>query len=263
MNLANMKLGKQAPRYDSRTLMLADYLRPKVLPPPRASIDWTPKVHGWGMMGNDTLGDCTCAAAGHLIELWSANVSHQVTPTTTQIVAAYSAITGYTPSNPNSDRGAVELDVLKYWRSSGIAGQKITAFVSIEPGNHADVMDGVDLFGAVYIGLALPVSAQKQTTWSVPPGGAVGPGAPGSWGGHAVPIVAYDARTCTVVTWGALKQMTWQFLDTYGDEIYAVLSPQWIDSAGKAPPGLDLTALMADLNELTGSGKSKSRAKRK
>ena len=32
-------------------------------------------------------------------------------------------------------------------------------------------------------------------------------GQPGSWGGHAVPVVAYDVRGITWVTWGALQPM--------------------------------------------------------
>src|SRR5580658_8869232 len=57
------KLGKKAPKIDSRTLRLAKYLT--AVPPPPASCDWTKGVTEWGMMLNDALGDCTCAAIGH------------------------------------------------------------------------------------------------------------------------------------------------------------------------------------------------------
>jgi hypothetical protein len=49
------------------------------------------------MMGNDKVGDCTCAAAGHLVMDWTANTGKEVVPSSQQIVAAYSAITGYNP----------------------------------------------------------------------------------------------------------------------------------------------------------------------
>ena len=59
------------------------------------------------MMDNDQIGDCTCAAAGHLIMEWTANAqSKMVTPTDKQIVAAYSAITGYNPTTGANDNGA-------------------------------------------------------------------------------------------------------------------------------------------------------------
>ena len=106
-------------------------------------------------------------------------------------------MTGYKPSDPSTDRGAVELDVLRYWRKTGVGGYKIDAFVALEPKNHLHVQAAVDLFGGSYIGLALPVSAQQQKVWSVPPGGPTGTGAPGSWGGHAVVVEAYDAHGLT------------------------------------------------------------------
>ena len=68
------------------------------LAPPPPTQDWGSKVGaGWGMMGNDKVGDCTCAAAGHLVMDWTANTGKEVVPSSQQIVAAYSAITGYNP----------------------------------------------------------------------------------------------------------------------------------------------------------------------
>jgi hypothetical protein len=201
------------------------------------------------MMLNDTLGDCTCACAGHMIEQWTTYAGSAVTPPDNSILQAYEAVGGYNPADPNSDKGAVILDVLNYWRNTGIANDKIMAFASLEPKNHTEVMDAVVLFGNCYLGVQLPVTAQDQTVWAVPPGGPTGQGAPGSWGGHAIPIVAYDTRGLTVVTWGALKRMTWGFLDAYCDEAYAVLSQDWINKVTMLTPAkFDLATLEADLN---------------
>src|SRR5580704_7817183 len=155
-----LKLGKQVARHDPRTLLLAAYLTP-ALPTAPASFDLTSKVQAWGMMDNDQIGDCTCAAAGHLIMEWTANAKKKgSTPTDTQIVAAYSAITGYNPATGANDNGAVEIDVLNFWRQSGIAGHKIGAYMALEPANHNHIMDSVYIFGGCYIGLQLPISAQ-------------------------------------------------------------------------------------------------------
>ena len=244
------KLGKKPARHDPRTLQMANYL---ALPAVPAAQDWTKKAaKGWGMMLNDQLGDCTCAAIGHIVQAWSANAGPQeITLPDDAILKAYEAVGGYKPGKPESDQGAVELDVLKYWRKTGVGGQKIDAFVALEPKNHAHVQAAVDLFGGAYIGLALPVSAQTQKVWSVPPGGPSGQGSPGSWGGHAVVIEAYDAHGLTCITWGQKKRMTWSFWDTYCDEAYATLSELW---AGKtpAPSGFDLAALKADLRQVAG-----------
>jgi hypothetical protein len=250
-----LKLGKQAVRHDPRTLLLASYATP-ALPAPPPSLDLTTKIKGaWGMMDNDQIGDCTCAAAGHLMMEWTSNAKPKMfTPSNAQIVAAYSAITGYNPKTGANDNGAVELDVLNYWRQQGIAGHKIQAFVATEPSNDTHIMDAVWIFGGCYIGLQLPKTAQTQTQnnqpWSVPQQGPSGDGAPGSWGGHAVPVVAYDARSLTVVTWGALQTMTWGFWTAYCDEAYAIISSDFLTAANQAPNGFNLPQLQTDLADL-------------
>jgi hypothetical protein len=249
-----LKLGKQVARHDPRALLMASYVTP-ALPTPPASLDLTTKIKAWGMMDNDDIGDCTCAAAGHLLMEWTENATKKMfTPTDQQIIAAYSAITGYNPTTGANDNGAVEVDVLNYWRQSGIAGHKITAYVSLEPSNHNHVMDSVYIFGGCYIGLQLPISAQAQVQnhqpWSVPPGGTTGDGKPGSWGGHAVPVMAYNSQGVTVVTWGALQIMTWSFWEAYCDEAYAILSPDYLTGKKKSPQGFDMDQLQADLADL-------------
>ncbi len=250
-----LKLGKHPAQHDPRTLLFATYAM-AALPAPPASLDLTSKVKvPWGMMDNAQLGDCTCAAAGHLLMEWTANAQSKIfTPSDNQIVAAYSAITGYNSKTGANDNGAVEIDVLKYWRQSGIAGHKIQAFVALEPSNTTHIMDGTWIFGGCYIGLNLPKTAQAQTQnhqpWSVTSAGTTGDGAPGSWGGHAVPVVAYDARSLTVVTWGALQTMTWGFWAAYCDEAYAILSPDFLGKAGKTPDGFNLAQLQEDLADV-------------
>jgi hypothetical protein len=118
-------------------------------------------------------------------------------------------------------------------------------------------MDAVWIFGGCYVGLALPKTAQAQTQnhqpWSVTSAGTTGDGAPGSWGGHAVPVMAYDTRSLTVVTWGALQTMTWGFWAAYCDEAYAILSPDFLKQKGGqtvAPSGFNLAQLQEDLADL-------------
>lgn len=248
-----VKLGKLPPRHDPRTLQLSKYLDVSKLPPPPPAVDYAAAIDDWPMMKNDTVGDCTCATAGHMIEQWTTYAQKPFTPDDGAIIGAYSAITGYDPVTGLNDNGAVILDVLNYWRRRGIARHQILAYVGLEPGNHIELKDAVAIFGSCYLGLALPISAQHQAVWAVPPGGRIGTGAPGSWGGHAVPVVAYDIRGLTVVTWGELKRMTWTFLDAYCDEAYAVLSNDWINTMTKvAVNHLNLAALREDLRQLEG-----------
>jgi hypothetical protein len=250
---SHMPLGKQRARHDPRTLQLADYLDTTKLAPAPPAVDWGKKIpaNGWGMMLNDSIGDCTCAAAAHLIQDWTSNDGELVTLSDDAVLSAYEAVSGYDPKTGKHDDGAVEIDVLNYWRKKGIGDHKFDAYVALEPHNHEHIRDSINLFGGCYIGLALPVSAQRQRTWTVPPGGATGPGAPGSWGGHAVIIVAYNPRRVTCITWGQEKQMTWGFLDAYCDEAYALLSvDDWLHGDKQAPNGLDLETLRNDLEQI-------------
>lgn len=242
------KLGKQRPKIDSRTLQFGAYLT-KELPPPPPSVDYTKPVADWPMMGNDTYGDCTCAAAGHMIEQWTANTGKEVTLTDPQILKAYNHF-----AHGNPDAGANMLDVLNYWRKTGIGHDKIQAYAQLEPQNDTQLKDAVNLFGACYIGLELPDFAVPPHTdfltipWVVPGTGPVGNAAPNPNNGHCVPAVAYDQRFIYVVTWGAIKTMTWNFYDTYADEAFAVLSPDWINQKlGTSPSGFNMAALQADL----------------
>ena len=65
-----------------------------------------------------------------------------------------------------------------------------------------------------------------------------------------MPVVAYDARTVTVVTWGALQVMTWSFWAAYCDEAYAILSNDYLTGKKKTPAGFSLAQLLADLADL-------------
>ena len=245
-----LKLGKLPPRFDKRTLALAKYLDTE-MPAPPVACGREFRVPNFPMDLNDELGCCTIAAAAHLIQVWTAaNAGKMVTPSDLDILAAYEAVGGYDPSDSSTDQGAVELDVLNYWRKTGIAGHKIDAFAVLEPKNELHIRDSVYLFGGCYIGVQLPVSAQDKNSWDVPPYGTWGDGEPGSWGGHAVPVVGYGRRGLTVVTWGKLLTMSWAFWEAYVDEAYCVLSEDYL-ARGVTPNGFNLAELRSDLAAVT------------
>ena len=199
-------LGRRPARHDERTLRFATYA--KALPPPPDQCDWSTKTPQWPMMLNDKLGDCTIAAAGHMIEAWTANTTGAAGQVVADsaILAAYEAVSGYKPGKPSSDKGAIELDVLKYWRKTGIGGHKISAFAAVAPKTHVHVQQATYLFGGVYLGIALPIAAQSLLDagrpWDLPNRRPGADWLAGSWGGHAVPVVAYDQNWLTIITWG-------------------------------------------------------------
>jgi hypothetical protein len=246
-------LGKLPARVDARTLVLAHYVDRRALPAPPPTLDLTARVPEWPMYGNDRIGDCTTAAAGHMIEAWTAAAGGHATEVTEQaVLSAFDAVKIVDPST--GEEGAVELDVLRMWQSAGIGGHRIGAYARVGRRDHDLVRTGASLFGGLYIGLQLPLSAQDQDVWDWN-GRLDGPDAPGSWGGHAVDVVGYDETALTVVTWGMLQRLTWQFWDRYCDEVWCIVSVDFL-SGGKSPAGLDLAALERDLRLVSGQAAS-------
>jgi hypothetical protein len=239
-----MKLGKLPAIHDPRTLSYRNYKTGSAVIPVEAH--WG---HGlvYGSLGNTMVGDCVEAAYAHQVQVWDARAGHPWAPTTPVTLAAYSAITGYTPSVPSSDNGTNMLSALNYWRATGLDGHKLTAFARINPRVMSDVKESVAWFGGVNLGLQLPLNCQGTEQWVVRPG----PGsAAGSWGGHCVPIVGYGPSWAWVNTWGNLTAVSWDFLATYSDEAYVLLSEEWMEASGTSPAHLAWGQLQADLANL-------------
>jgi len=244
---SKMRLGRKAIKTDTRTLALGDYLTPS-LPPPPATADWTKGIASWGMMLNDTLGDCTIAGCGHAVQVWSANTGGMVTVPDPTIESFYEKWDGYVPGDPSTDNGGVELDVLNDWQKQGFAGNALMAFADPKPSSLVEVRQSIALFGGVYIGLSLPLTAQTQAVWDVvPKGGAKAK--PGSWGGHCVFVPKYDQNGFTCITWGQQKTMTLAFWKKYVDEAHTLFGQSWLSAKG-APNGFDEAQLQADLNAI-------------
>jgi len=255
---SKMKLGRKAIKTDTRTLALGRYLTPALQPPPAAQ-DWTKGITSWGMMLNgpdpnnppsapDGLGDCTIAGVAHAIQVFTANTGSMVTVPDATILNYYEQWDGYVPGKSNTDTGGIELDVLNDWQKQGFAGNALMAFADPKPANLTEVRQSIALFGGVYIGLSLPLTAQNQDVWDVVPRGGA-KAKPGSWGGHCVFVPKYDAKSFTCITWGQLKTMTVAFWNKYCDEAHALLAQDWLTAKG-APNGFDQAQLQADLNAI-------------
>jgi hypothetical protein len=247
------RLGKLPARVDVRTLKLAQYVDRTLLPPPPASLDLSRPVAGWPMYANDRVGDCTTAAAGHMIEAWTADVTGAAAELPeSAVLDAFDHVKLVDPVT--GEEGAVELDVLNYWRKEGIGGHPIGAFAAVSVRDRMLVRIGAYLFVGLYIGLQLPETAQDQDVWDWT-GRLDGPAAPGSWGGHAVDVVGYDDTGLTVVTWGRLQELTWSFWEHYCDEAYCIISNDFL-AGGTSPEGFDLAALQDDLRLVTAGASS-------
>jgi hypothetical protein len=246
--IAAQMLGKLPVRTDVRTLSLARYVDSSRLPSPPDAFDETSGVDSWPMYANDRIGDCTTAAAAHMIEAWTAaGQGHTVLISERAVLDAFEHVKVTDPAT--GEEGAIELDVLRYWRKEGIGRHRIGAYTRVAVHDHPLVRTAAWLFGGLYIGVQLPLTAQDQAVWDWA-GSLAGRARPGSWGGHAVDVVRYGDQGLTVVTWGRLQKVTWSFWDRYCDEAYCILSDDFLKH-GNAPNGFDLAALEADLALVT------------
>lgn len=251
-----LKLGAIPSPPDPRNLRLANYLAPEALPMPPAEVDWTEPIHDWGMMLNDRIGICAVATAGHLVQAWTGNAIGQVRrPTDNDLARAYAAISGWNPQDPRTDRGCVVSSVLKYWRTRGIGGHKIAAFAALKPTDTMLIRLATWLFGGIYVGLALPASASRQfqagDRWEVAPSYPAGDARPGSWGGHAIPVLSADDDQLACITWGKVQPMSWEFFGAYAFETWAAISADWFRD-GLSPSGFDVASLESDLIRVAG-----------
>ncbi len=100
---------------------------------------------------------------------------------------------------PN-DNGGNELDVLKYWRKTGIDQTPNSCLHrprTCQP--YPCRRNSVSLFESCYIGLVRSPSPRKSgASWSVPPRRTHRPRSPGLRGGHAVPVVGFMAAASPV-----------------------------------------------------------------
>ena len=232
------------------------------LPDPAPARDYTFGVTARPMFGNDVEGDCTCAAIANMFVAWLRVVFGKIwVPTTAQVLALYSAVTGFDPSktdasgNNPTDKGAVIEDVLAYVEEHGFRGHHLIGSAAIDPTDVVSIKRATDWFGYVDLGVNLPKAWQGLKRWDVPTFWqkltARASWAAGSWGGHCVCSQKYDADGIYVWTWGELIFVSWAAVAAYFDTIDVVLSATWIGK-GKSPAGLDeapLRARMAALKE--------------
>lgn len=148
---------------------------------------------------------------------------------------------------------------MKRWKSVGLSGKRtdtLLAYTSLEPGNNSHIMASIFLFGGVYLGLALPITAQSQIKsnglWSLTPGYQTDPNArPGSLGGHAVCLCGYNQQAVCILTWNLVMYASWGWLNTYADEAYSPMSTQWMNTKGVSPNQFNLSQLQEDLTLIT------------
>lgn len=225
--------------------------RMKMLPPVPVNIDYaSPLPVDLGMMCNDRVGCCTSAGAYHARQVWTRYVTG-ITQTASdeEVLRFYEECTGYDPHDPTTDRGAVEQDVLTYWLRTGLPisadpvpqRNRLLAMLEVDPRDWDDVRRTIWECGVCYIGFQVPRWFEQE---ELPELWDVRYGADNSAvGGHCVVLVGADLATVELISWGRRYRMTKDFFQTFTDEAYALVSPDWVTATGRTPLGLSPTEL--------------------
>jgi hypothetical protein len=264
--MARYKLGR-LPRDHSRYAPMYEHYRAAELPVVARStdVDRATKVSAWPMYANgpdpgnpavspDGVGDCTVAGIAHVISAMAVYSGHaQPLFADTEIIRVYSAVSGYNSETGTGDNGANMQTVLDYIKASGITDttgkvHKVAGYAAL--GNPKDttlLAEVLDVFGAAYVGINCPASAQSEFggTWTWNPFSPIE-------GGHAIGLHRREPLSVrgpmVYSTWGALQPASVGFAKHYTEEAWAVVSADWLsDSNGESPEGLNVTQLLSDM----------------
>ena len=205
----------------------------------------------WGMLGNDTVGDCAFAGTDHEHMLWTGignRGSLSAKFKTSNTLSDYSALTGYVPGDPSTDVGTVVSELMDYRRTTGVidaAGKrhKIDLAVRLpKPYSWSLFINALWCFKVVAVGFMVPGSAMDQFDQGLPWDYV---GDDNIEGGHYVPAAGStnSAGEVTVLTWGRRQAMTKAFWNHYVDELWVPLSREAMSSIESALKAVDWTAV--------------------
>ena len=255
------KLGRNRRDTSRYAPVIEDYLRPHPVTggleqvANSEDVDRATQVSSWPMYRNDAVGDCTVAAMGHA---FTAMEVYAGKPETlfddSEIIRAYSAVSGYDPNTGANDNGAQMQDVLAYMRSDGmtdVAGKThtVTAYAALgKPWSPRLLSQCLATFGAVYFGFRCPQSALDQFgqgPWLYEPDSPI-------IGGHAITLhrrkpYGSQVGVFDFSTWGALQWATIPFIAHLTDEAWVFITDDWIEANGSTVDGLSLAQLISDM----------------
>jgi len=233
---------------------LSQALIPGTVAPPQANWGHIPLI---GMLGNDLWGDCPFAGGGHMVEAASFwGQGQEIELTTAQVLAAYSAATGFNPSagppgsNP-TDNGSSLQTALEYLQQTGFAGQKITMFGELDIADTNGWQLALSLFGPLMLGAGVTDADQQAfeagKIWDITPGMQATPE------DHCIILCGYQPGVYWGWTWGGIQGMTPAWFAQNAYEVWGVATPEWVNAnTGKDPEGVSLAVLGQEYTAVTG-----------
>lgn len=236
-------------------LKFGDYIDLSQLPPTPASVDYSGPAMSVisNIEGNSNWGDCVLAEEAHFIGVMTGNAGTLYSYTEAQTLAAYSALTGFDPTKPETDQGTDPTVCLNYFCKNPYADGSINAgFAEVDMSNQAEVQFAIWAFGNLKLWLCLPDAYTNVSAngflWDV--------GTSNPANGHCVGSPSYTPVGPGIETWGLLGAQTWAAaaaLETGSGGAAVRITPDWLIKAnGKTPSGFAYQDLVSDFNKFFG-----------
>lgn len=201
---------------------------------------------------NDSLGDCTIAGKVHLDEIVASILGEAFTyPGDAAVKEAYFGLTG------GPDSGLELSTVIKAWSgANGLLGTRLAGAATIDIRDEELMAQALFNFGALYVAVNLPDSAENQFNddhpWTL--GGNESPE-----GGHCVVLNAAGNLSTSgwmvgdfgVVTWGAETACTDNWWRMFGAEAWVVVPESFVTANKDCVQSLDLDQMQADVKSLS------------
>jgi len=235
------KLGREKARHLLGT-RYGDYVKSGMPVPPEA-FDYAKNVSSYPMALNDAISDCTIAGAVHFLQLCYAEVGETFTyPGDEAVKAQFESLGG------TDQTGLVVADVLQSWRNSGMFGNKLTAFVEIDPQDTKTLTQACYAFGGIYTGVHMPANAITQFNDHLP--WSVDPNNDGLVGGHCIIVSGMGPDGINAITWGNEVLIKWDWWAKYAEETWVLIPEVYVEANHGPIYSIDVVGLEKDLAAL-------------
>lgn len=226
-------------------LHFGNYVDLTTLPPIPDEVDWSVGLkYGGTMYGNDKYSDCFWAAAAKSLMTKSALASDELLFTDREVLAAYSAATGFDPNDPNTDQGTEPTSGFAFLKKVGIGGQKFGPAISVSPTNIPLIMAACHLGGGLMVGVQFFQEWEDSQIWGIESTQPVG--------GHEIWCPKASRQNGLYIeTWGepTFRNIPWDSLAKNCDQLTVTFDPQFFNG-GQAPNGFDFATLQKDLQAI-------------
>lgn len=250
-------------------IRLGHYLAAAQWPTSPSSVDYSGPAMSeiQQILGNDQYGCCVESEEGHFIGVVTGSANALYSYTTAEVLALYTALTGFNAAVPSTDVGTDPIACLNYLVANPYAdGTKLAGYAEVDATNQAEVQFAISAFGNLKLWVSLPdvwinpFPSANGFVWDV--------ASPDSNNGHCIGSCGYNSTNVAVVgansqgvqvmTWGLIGTVTWAalaalFVDSAGGGAAVRITTDWVSKAsGNTPAGLAYADLVADFNRLFG-----------